>query len=291
MHMAISSNTSNMNLQKLGEAIKEVDTLLEQERERKRKNDKNLSPKAQENLGEYKTALEIKLEHAKKVYEAAQDKLNRYIFALENNTVPNADPDAPKQTYMEVLAGSETRATLTLTRIGQIVEGTPTTLDLTGLDETLKQDVSSGHIYDEETISVQRNFMDRVKDLADDVKGCKGKVLTVAKGCLVFGLLEGITRGISHQLVANLTVPTTFGLLDVVNYGLCNIPSVTSMISAGASMAWGFSPFMLTAFGAFAILKGVPLAKKLIKWGKDKFNSAFLADKNFENKIAQPSTP
>lgn len=290
--MAISSNSANMNLQKLADAIKEIDGLLEEERARKAKNDRKLSPKAQKEMGEYKTAREIKLEHARKVYEAAQNKLNSYIHTLENTYVPNADPNAPKQTYMEALAGKDTRATLTLARIGEVV-GNPNGVDLTALkaeDQALMQDVSSGYIYDEEVISVQRNMFDRVKDLGDDVVNCKGKVLTLAKGCLIFGLLEGITRGISHQLVAKLAVPTTFGLLDVVNYGLCNIPSITSMISSGAAMAWGFSPFMLTAFGAFAVLKGIPLAKKAIKWGKEKFNATFLADHNFAKEIAQPAS-
>lgn len=286
--MAISSNTSNMNLQKLGEAIKEIDALLEQERARKKKNDSKLSPSAQKELGEYKTAYETKLEHAKKVYEAAQDKLNRYIFALENTNVPGT---SPAETYLQQLAGGETRHTLTLARIGQIVGAAPTTVDMSALDSELKQDVSSGAIKNEDTISVQRNFMDRVKDLGDDVKGCKGKVLTVAKGCLILGLLEGITRGISHQLVAKLMVPQTFGLLDLATYGIGKIPALGGLISSGATMAWGFSPFMVTALGAFAVLKGIPLAKKVIKWGKDKFNSTFMADKNFENKIAQPSTP
>lgn len=286
--MAISSNTSNMNLQKLGEAIKEIDALLEQERARKKKNDSKLSPSAQKELGEYKTAQETKLEHARKVYEEAQDKLNRYIFALENTNVPGT---SPAETYLQQLAGGETRHTLTLARIGQIINAAPTTVDMSALDSDLKQDVSSGHINDEETISVQRNFMDRVKDLGDDVKGCKGKVLTVAKGCLILGLLEGITRGISHQLVAKLMVPQTFGLLDLATYGIGKIPALGGLISSGATMAWGFSPFMVTALGAFAVLKGIPLAKKVIKWGKEKFNSTFMADKNFENKIAQPSTP
>ena len=288
--MAISSNSTNMNLQKLADAIKEIDGLLEEERARKAKNDKKLSPKAQKEMGEYKTAREIKLEHAKKVYEAAQNKLNSYIHTLENTYVPNADPNAPKQTYMEALAGKDTRATLTLARIGEVVKNAGAGVDLSGLDADLKQDATSGHINDEEVISVQRNMFDRVKDLGDDVKHCKGKVLTLAKGCLIFGLLEGITRGISHQLVAKLAVPSTFGLLDVVNYGLCNIPSVGQMIASGASMAWGFSPFMLTAFGAFAVLKGIPLAKKAIKWGKEKFNATFLADHNFEKEIAQPAS-
>lgn len=285
--MAFSSNSPNMNLTRIAEAIKEIDELLEQERARKAKNDRKMSPKAQQDMGAYKTSNEVTLEQARKVYEEAQTKLNSYIHALESTVVPGTDP---QKTYLELLAPGETKDTLTLARIGQIINAAPSTVDMSALDSDLKQDATSGHINDDSTISVQRNMIDRVKDLGNDVVNCKGKVLTLAKGCLIFGLLEGITRGISHQLVANLTVPTTFGLLDVVNYGLCNIPSVTSMIASGASMAFSFSPFMITAFGAFAVLKGIPLAKKAIKWGKEKFNATFLADHNFEKEIAQPAT-
>ena len=280
--MAISSNSSNMSVAKLQQAQIEIDRLLSEELARKKKNDSNMSDKAKKEMGSYKTSYEIKLENAKKVYAEAQSKLTVYIQELTVNKVPGTN-----NSYIDEFFAGQTDG-LTLARIGTVLTGK----DTTALSDELKTDLApSGSIADDKPITIQRTFMDRVKDLGRDTFSGKGKALGAAKAITLFGMLAGITRGVTGLLADKLLIPGSMGLIGLAKLGISKLPALGTMIGEGATMAFGFCPEMMIAFGAAGALVAVPWVLRKLKVAGTKVKDALTTEKQFADKFAQPVTP
>ena len=279
--MAISSNSSNMGVTKLQEAQIEIDNLLSKELARKKKNDDNMSEQAKKDMGSYKTPYEIKLENAKKVYADTQKKLTGYIQVLSQTKVPGTD-----KTYIEEFFNGQTDG-LTLARIGTVLAGK----DMTPLElQEIKMDVNGGTIAEDKPISIQRTFMDRVKDLGRDGISGKGKALGAAKAITLFGMLAGITKGVTTLLADKLLIPNSMGLIGLAKTGLSKLPLLGSMAQSGASMAFAWCPEMMIAFGAAGAMVAVPWVLRKLKVAGAKVKDAMTTEKQFADKFAQPAT-
>ncbi len=271
-----NTNTANLSLEKLDLAIKELTNKINEEQARKADTEKKMSEKNKKNMGSYTTSYEAKLMATKKHYLDAREKLQKYINHLSEKKVPGTE-----NSYLTAFFEGKESA-VTLAQVGIVLKDK----DVSALDAEFKTEIASGDLEISPNATVQRTFMDRVKNLTGDIKYGKGKAVGLAKVMLGMGALSFATKGVTSALAKKGVISSSLSLFDLAGMGIERLPSLFSSIVSGATQVFNFSPIGFALVGGFLAIKALPKIRSFFQKTGQNFDKAFNSDKNFAKKYA-----
>ncbi len=258
--MAYSAETvKNMNVDTLKMAIEKCNKNAADAKETKPSRAKKF-----ENLGE--------------VYQNAKTKLEKTINFLEKTNDPSSTT-TPKQKYIETICDGK-RANLTLAWIGSQCESKGVDLSSAGINLADDSDITPKN--------VRRSIFDIGKDCGSNLVNGKGKAVGLAYGLLGVSIADAATKGVTTLLAKKGIMSESLNLFGLVKKGVLALktswPSIMSNITTGATAVWGAVPLAVCTFGAFALLKLVPVIKRKVQQ-LNKKAKGLNVEKNLEDSL------
>lgn len=213
-----------------------------------------------------------RLEESKKKLIETKEKTKKIMV-----TVKEDGKDVTKSFYDAYIAGKE--KTVTINWIGAQLKLHENEID--GKDKNL--DTTMEDVFHE-----KYDFVDATKQVATDFVEGKGSSNGIAKKCIMVGVAELLTKGISSFLVGKGKLSESFGLIGLAKTLVTNFPNYMASLGGGMQAVWGFSPVVAITGGVLLASKVIPRLKNMFDKTTDNIKARYAGETEL-NKVATES--